>query len=524
MSLVDRGNHRIQKFTSSGVFITKWSSIGEGDGQFSAPWGVAADAAGNIFVGDYGNQRIQKFTSTGTFLGKWGSYGSGDGWFINPAGVATDTSGNVYVAEGGYRVQKFTSSGAYLTKFGSHGNGDGQLDTAFGVAVDTAGNVHVFDQGNSRIVVFGSGGGPAAHTCNGLPATHIGSARSDQLVGTIAGDQIIGLAANDLLDGGEGADSLCGGADGDILIGGPGIDFLDGGDGTDICVDDGQDTLVNCETEAAEAETAIPGEVVDVELLPTTPGDSGVAATLSNTGGGGNATVTVATYADNPTGVEITAVGDSYVDLNLIGVDATDVVNALLYHPSTVTGVQEASLELLYFDGSEWVHVLSSGGQEPFKNTGDNLDGTVSGGRWSVTFNTSSTPGITALGGTVFTFVTSASVDTDSDGVPDIIDNCARSANPNQADSDNDGKGNTCDADGLVPAACAAISIDNVILGASGNDTLTGTTFNDLVLAMSGNDTVTGNGGDDCVDSGNGNDTVTTRQRRHHRHRRQRQH
>lgn len=45
----------------------------------------------------------------------------------------------------------------------------------------------------------------------------------------------------------------------------------------------------------------------------------------------------------------------------------------------------------------------SSGGTDPAKDTTDNLDNTVSGGRFQVTFDSSSTPGVTELTGTVFT-------------------------------------------------------------------------------------------------------------------------
>lgn len=40
-----------------------------------------------------------------------------------------------------------------------------------------------------------------------------------------------------------------------------------------------------------------------------------------------------------------------------------------------------------------------------------------------------------------------ALIDTDKDGVPDVLDNCTLVANPGQADGDNDGFGNACDAD-----------------------------------------------------------------------------
>jgi hypothetical protein len=81
-----------------------------------------------------------------------------------------------------------------------------------------------------------------------------------------------------------------------------------------------------------------------------------------------------------------------------------DVVAAKFYYPSTVTGANETNLQLFYFTAAAiWAPVLSSGGNAPAKDTTDNLDGTVSGGRFSVTFDGTSTPKVTDLIGTVFT-------------------------------------------------------------------------------------------------------------------------
>ena len=92
-----------------GAFVTKWGSAGSGNGQFNAPWGVAVDAAGNVYVADVANNRIQRFTGTGAFLTAWGSAGTGNGQFENPRGVTVDAAGNVYVADGDNdRIQKFT--------------------------------------------------------------------------------------------------------------------------------------------------------------------------------------------------------------------------------------------------------------------------------------------------------------------------------------------------------------------------------------------------------------------------------
>jgi tripartite motif-containing protein 71 len=72
----------------SHVFSSKWGTLGSADGQFRYPFGVALDSSGNVFVTDQGNHRIQKFTSSGIFMGKLGSRGSADGQFRVPLGIA----------------------------------------------------------------------------------------------------------------------------------------------------------------------------------------------------------------------------------------------------------------------------------------------------------------------------------------------------------------------------------------------------------------------------------------------------
>ena len=55
------GNHRVQKFTSGGAFLSSLGSLGSGDGQFNKPIDVAFDPAGNLYVAEIQNSRIQKF-------------------------------------------------------------------------------------------------------------------------------------------------------------------------------------------------------------------------------------------------------------------------------------------------------------------------------------------------------------------------------------------------------------------------------------------------------------------------------
>jgi hypothetical protein len=92
-----------------GVFMSTLGSQGTGDGQFDSPSGVATDSSGNLYVADTSNHRIQKFTSAGLYVTQWGSYGSGNNQFDGPKGLHLGPTGNIYVADtGNERIKVFT--------------------------------------------------------------------------------------------------------------------------------------------------------------------------------------------------------------------------------------------------------------------------------------------------------------------------------------------------------------------------------------------------------------------------------
>lgn len=137
--------------------------------EFNAPWGIALDGSGNIFVADSRNNRIRKIDATGlvTTVAGNGSPGFRDGSvgrtgsaeFREPLGVAVDANGNLYVADTGNQRIRQISAAAVSTLAGNGVDGgflDGQASKAefngpFGLAVDSVGNVFVADAYNNRV-------------------------------------------------------------------------------------------------------------------------------------------------------------------------------------------------------------------------------------------------------------------------------------------------------------------------------------------------------------------------------------
>ena len=164
----DIGNHRVQVFSASGVFLGKFGS----SAQFGYPDYLAIDpATHNILVGDEVNANVQIFSSSGTYLRQFGSFGSGNGQFSIPGGLAIDASTHdiIVVDYGNSRVQVFDADGNYLSQFGSSGTGDGQFNPGNGpTGLDIDQSTHdvvVLDRGDNRAEIFALSSLPPPPTC-----------------------------------------------------------------------------------------------------------------------------------------------------------------------------------------------------------------------------------------------------------------------------------------------------------------------------------------------------------------------
>jgi YD repeat-containing protein len=206
--VVDRENHRIQKFDGSGQFIKAFGSQGSENGQLSWPSAIAIDPEGDVWVADRGNHRVQQFNQAGEFISKFGVTGGGAGQLFAPEGLAVDAKGNIWVATPtvfNIRVQKFSPSGELLKMVGANGSGPGQFNQPAAIAVGPEGNVLVADRGNNRVQVFSEAGdfvrqwkgwGDAAFTPSAIDVDEQGTV----WVGDIGKHRVLGFTAyGDLL-------------------------------------------------------------------------------------------------------------------------------------------------------------------------------------------------------------------------------------------------------------------------------------------------------------------------------------
>lgn len=97
--VVDLGNTRIQKFTTSGKPIVSITcrDIGLSSALFVY---AAIDRRGNIYVTDKINHQIHKFDRNLSYIISFGREGAGSGEFVSPRGIAIGRRyGQVFVAE-----------------------------------------------------------------------------------------------------------------------------------------------------------------------------------------------------------------------------------------------------------------------------------------------------------------------------------------------------------------------------------------------------------------------------------------
>ena len=219
-------HNRIQKFDASGNWERAWGkdvvprligppdtstgfeictvavicgpgAFGDLGGEFSGAAGVAAGAAGKVYVADQGNLRIQKFDSSGNWERAWGK----DVVATPPAPPPPPPAPSA------------TCRGKQATIVGTGGADQITGTPAADVIVGLGGKDKLSGLAGKDVICGGKG--------------------NDTLKGGAGNDQLSGQKGDDKLYGQKGNDKLSGKGGKDILKGGPGKDTLKGGAGKD---------------------------------------------------------------------------------------------------------------------------------------------------------------------------------------------------------------------------------------------------------------------------------------------------
>jgi sugar lactone lactonase YvrE len=135
--------------------------LGTGTLTLSAPGGVAADSAGNVYIADTGNSRIVEVPVINGALAPASSVAYTAG-LKSPGGLAFGASGALYIADtGNKRLLAVSNLGGTLNFAEPQAYGTG-FTTPASVAVDLNGDVFVADTGNNVVYEFTAPLGSAA--------------------------------------------------------------------------------------------------------------------------------------------------------------------------------------------------------------------------------------------------------------------------------------------------------------------------------------------------------------------------
>jgi DNA-binding beta-propeller fold protein YncE len=138
------GNARVLKFSPSGALLQTWGNAGKERGQFRIPHSIVRDARGRLYVGDRENDRIQIFDVDGKLLDVWPGFA--------PYGLALDRDGTLFVADGrAHQLVQLDETGRVVQRFGKQGTGPGEFNLPHMFAIDAAGQLLVAEVNGRRV-------------------------------------------------------------------------------------------------------------------------------------------------------------------------------------------------------------------------------------------------------------------------------------------------------------------------------------------------------------------------------------
>jgi DNA-binding beta-propeller fold protein YncE len=153
-------NSRIARFSAEGDLLWEVSGLGNDNGEFFLPHGIAINSNGIIYIADRKNARIQVFSPDGTWLNTWDSPELG-----RPFGIDVAADQTIYVVDGGdqldipnsqprSQVVHLDRNGNILNRWGQYGSEPEEMQVPHDIAVSNDGQIYVAEIDGERMQVF----------------------------------------------------------------------------------------------------------------------------------------------------------------------------------------------------------------------------------------------------------------------------------------------------------------------------------------------------------------------------------
>lgn len=147
--VADSGNHRIQAFSSDGVFLKEIRS--DASGKLENPTGIALDPMDGIYVLDKNRAIVSVYSSKGEPLEVIGKQ-NGRALLEKPVALMV-TQDEVFVVDSN-QVKVFSHKGQFTRSFGSHGSGLGEFNEPLAIASTGEATFSISERGNKRLQSF----------------------------------------------------------------------------------------------------------------------------------------------------------------------------------------------------------------------------------------------------------------------------------------------------------------------------------------------------------------------------------
>ena len=172
------GNSWVNEIVAVNGQVSSNSTVLTVGNGFSQPSGVAVDGAGDVLVADSSNSTVKEIVAVNGAVSSGSTVLTVGSGFSYPFGVAVDGAGDVFVADSGnlavmeiVAVNGAVSSSSTVIPVGSG------FSTPSGVAVDAAGDVFVADESTGAVyeILAGTGGAASGQVSSGSTTIPVGS-------------------------------------------------------------------------------------------------------------------------------------------------------------------------------------------------------------------------------------------------------------------------------------------------------------------------------------------------------------